>query len=351
MIRDYITIENLKTKRDMLIMSKIKKTLIIGSFSFFCLTLIPICITVQKEFVPINIVLSLIIFFFGGLVSGKAILNQFQEIEKSKDELLKRNAELTKKYSELVEWNEKFRLANELLGDTTEELRSKVTRSEKLAFIKQFTSAINHELRNPLLVIKNAHYYIKTKILKSGIAQNDDKLNHFIDLLSKQVEKCNDIITDFLSFTKQSILSLSEVNIEDIINEASDSQQFAEGIRVQKEYGCDIPKIKLDKRQIGVVFSNLISNACDSMGSSGILTITTELADNRVYVKFKDTGHGIPEKVAATMFEPLITTKTKGTGLGLSICKTIVEAHKGKIYFKNIIGEQAGAEFIVDLPV
>jgi signal transduction histidine kinase len=94
-------------------------------------------------------------------------------------------------------------------------------------------------------------------------------------------------------------------------------------------------------------------NSIESMPAGGELHITlahgARFDDDHVEIEIRDTGHGIPESMLETIFDPFITTKPKGSGLGLSICRGIVEAHRGSLRIANSpIG--AGAVALVSLP-
>jgi two-component system, LuxR family, sensor kinase FixL len=89
-----------------------------------------------------------------------------------------------------------------------------------------------------------------------------------------------------------------------------------------------------DKVQIQQVLINLVRNAIDAMSNSEhkeLSVITTPTADGMIEIQIVDTGPGIPDEVAAQLFQPFFTTKPHGLGVGLSICRTIVEAHGGQI--------------------
>jgi signal transduction histidine kinase len=115
----------------------------------------------------------------------------------------------------------------------------------------------------------------------------------------------------------------------------------------------DLPSISADPDQIRQVVWNLVSNAIQAVGGSGILTVATHLADPAegigVVLEVSDTGGGIPHDVVHNIFNPFFTTKAKGTGLGLPIVHAIVEKHGGTIHLDN--REGAGVAFSIFLPL
>jgi signal transduction histidine kinase len=115
----------------------------------------------------------------------------------------------------------------------------------------------------------------------------------------------------------------------------------------------DVPKVHADPVQLKLVLLNIVINACDAMEGNKAgdrsLTIATSCNQGRAQVSVSDRGSGISENVKERLFRPFVTTKPAGTGLGLSICRSIVEAHGGRLWASN--NQDRGATFFVGLPV
>jgi signal transduction histidine kinase len=114
------------------------------------------------------------------------------------------------------------------------------------------------------------------------------------------------------------------------------------GIEVVRDYDRSLPKLAAYEGELNQVWTNLIDNAVDAMNGSGILTVRTGRDGDRVLVEIGDTGPGIPEPVAAHIFEPFYTTKPvgKGTGLGLDICwRIVVQRHGGDLSVTSTPGD------------
>jgi signal transduction histidine kinase len=128
------------------------------------------------------------------------------------------------------------------------------------------------------------------------------------------------------------------------------SRTFASRARVQvvENYSADAPDVMADPEQLKQVFVNLISNAVQAMPDGGTLTIDTGQQDGFVFVRFTDTGPGIPDDVLGKIFDPFVSTRDAGTGLGLTIVHRIVDEHDGHI---EVASEQGvGTAFTVWLP-
>ena len=121
-------------------------------------------------------------------------------------------------------------------------------------------------------------------------------------------------------------------------------------IKIIRNYKSGIPKIKTGN--LYQVFCNLAKNALDAMPNGGELRISTSInKENKIVIRFQDTGTGLPQEKLDSIFEPFFTTKDKGkgTGLGLAICKDIIEGHNGRITAEN--APEAGSIFTVYLPL
>ena len=108
--------------------------------------------------------------------------------------------------------------------------------------------------------------------------------------------------------------------------------------------------VEADRIQIQQVLMNVIRNACEAVaGASGRVRVSTSTREGMVVVSVMDTGKGVSASASETLFKWTESSKPNGTGMGLSICRTIVEAHGGKLWLENSRGE--GACFSFSLPV
>jgi signal transduction histidine kinase len=118
--------------------------------------------------------------------------------------------------------------------------------------------------------------------------------------------------------------------------------RLGEGIQVVRDYDRSLPKLPAYEGELNQVWTNLINNAVDAMDGRGALAVRTRLDGDRVLVEIGDSGRGIPEAVAAHIFEPFYTTKPvgKGTGLGLDVCwRIVVQRHGGDLKFTSTPGD------------
>ena len=269
-----------------------------------------------------------------------------------------------------------YRQLNSTINDlkTTQE---KLVTQEKLASLGALTAGIAHEIKNPLNFINNFSD-ISNELLDDLLVEmnngDTEEINDIIGNLKQNLEKITNHGKRADSIVKGMLLhsrgSAGEKALTDI-NEVLD--QYAalayHGLRAldkdfnitfEKEYDKSIEKINVVPQDISRVFLNIINNACyaanDKKKKSGngfapIIKISTKNLQDKVEVRIKDNGMGIPEKIKSELFNPFFTTKPsgEGTGLGLSLSYDIVvKQHRGEIKVESKEGE--GAEFIIVIP-
>jgi C4-dicarboxylate-specific signal transduction histidine kinase len=132
------------------------------------------------------------------------------------------------------------------------------------------------------------------------------------------------------------------------------SELIDRGVTVHSELASSLPILQGDRVELQQVLINLVTNACDAMADmpseARALTIRTGLNGNDfVLISVCDAGPGIAEGKLEQVFEPFFTSKVNGMGLGLSVCRTIINAHGGKLWAEDNSGR--GATFHLLLPV
>ena len=212
--------------------------------------------------------------------------------------------------------------------------------------------SVGHELRNPLGVINTSIYYLK-------LAQTDAnaKIKQHHDMIEKEVQNANKIISDLLDFGRVISTDREQVSIPEIVQQIMDRFPLPETVKLVKQIPTSLPKIHIDSRHLEQILINLISNACQAMNNDGTLTISssrvnTDAGKNKqgemVLISIKDTGSGIQPDHIDKIFEPLFTTKTRGIGLGLAVSQKLAEANGGWLEVESQIGK--GSTFSLFAP-
>jgi PAS domain S-box-containing protein len=270
-------------------------------------------------------------------------------------ELFLHQAAITIENAELMESLEKARRELQVYADQLEqkveertrelrEIQDKLLKAQRLAVIGELAGMVGHDLRNPLTSIAGATYYIKRRISQTA----DEKVMEMLELIEKNIEYSNKIISDLLDYSREVKLDISEINLKALVEDALASVKIPRNIRLLKEVDSSL-KMKVDAEKIRRVLVNLIRNAVDAMPNGGTLIIKSRRKHRKVEFVVSDTGVGMSEEVMKKIWTPLFTTKAKGMGFGLSICKRFVEAHGGTITVESALGK--GSTFTVTLPI
>ncbi len=233
-----------------------------------------------------------------------------------------------------------------LIEERTEELseaQAKLIQREKMVQLGQLARGIAHELRNPLGVISNAVYY-----LKSLHAANEGTTTEYLNIIETEINRSEKTITDLLEYSREPVPLRDETDICKLLDEALMRLPAPESIRITKNVNGSVPPALIDGRQIGMVLNNLLTNAYQAMPDGGDLEIDIFQEDDQVRLAIHDTGAGIAAQNLPTIFEPFFTTKPKGIGLGLAISKTLVEVNGGEISVEST--ENEGSTFTLILP-
>jgi signal transduction histidine kinase/CheY-like chemotaxis protein len=212
----------------------------------------------------------------------------------------------------------------------------------KHATMLQVAASVAHELRNPLGVIRNSVYYIRSKI------HGDDKLIRHLEIIDQEIRASDQLIDQLANFHMPIKLSLGPLDVNAEINDVLSTVILPPTVAIVRHMSDNVPFAIADRDHLRRVFINLIRNALDAMEEGGELWIVTDLWNQAVRVSIADTGAGIPPKLLPRIFDPFFTTKAKGIGLGLAISKRIVSHHGGHIAVTSELCR--GTTFTITLP-
>ncbi|HEY9187380.1 MAG TPA: ATP-binding protein [Ignavibacteria bacterium] len=237
--------------------------------------------------------------------------------------------------------NRELIIANENLKIS----QAKMIQVAKLAAVGELSGGLAHEINNPLQILLG----------HVQLLQVDQDLPRRIEIIKEQIERISNITKRLLNFSRvvPGEFKSEPVPILEALDEILslvDFQLRDAGINLHKDYKCKNISVIGNKIYLQQVFLNIILNAKDALPNGGNITISSEIKDEYVLIKFTDDGVGIAPQNLSKIFSPFFSTKEskKGMGLGLSNSRWIILKHKGDIQVESKLNE--GTTFSVYLP-
>jgi two-component system, LuxR family, sensor kinase FixL len=232
-----------------------------------------------------------------------------------------------------------------------QELQDGLLHVSRLRAMGQMAAALAHELNQPLTATAN---YVRAALRLLDQADPDiARVRQAMEMAVQQTLRSGEIIRRLRAFVTRGEVSRRPENVAKLIEEASALALVGakeHGIKVMISSDPDLPSVVADRVQIQQVLLNLIRNAMEAMEDCEVreLSVGTVVDDTNVLISVADTGSGIPPEIEAKLFQPFVTTKPEGMGIGLSVCRTIVEAHGGRLWIES--NEGGGSVFRFSLP-
>ena len=231
--------------------------------------------------------------------------------------------------------------------------RSQLAHLSRVTMLGELSGSIAHEVSQPLTAILS-----NAQAAQMLLDQSEPDLNEVRDILRDIVtddQRAGEIIRRLRLLLKRGEVQLQPVNANELVREVLKlmrSELIDRGVTVSTDLASSLPTLQGDRVELQQVLINLVANACDAMAEmpseARTLTIRTRLdGDACVLISVCDAGPGIAEGKLEQVFEPFFTSKANGMGLGLSVCRTIINAHGGKLWAEHNSGR--GATFYLRL--
>ena len=238
--------------------------------------------------------------------------------------------------------------------DRLRQLQTELAHLSRVSCMGEMAAGIAHEVNQPLHAIANCAVACAKTIEAAG-DDSGDKVMAYIREISKQASNAGEIIRGMTKFVRQGPVRRGSVDVSDAVREALILAGFEaqrHGTRIETRLENPLPQVLADRIQVQQVLLNLVRNACEAMSATDaadrVVTISASAADGLVKVSVADNGPGFPPGECEKIFETFYSTKPDGMGMGLAISRTIVEAHRGRLWADE--NTNRGVSFHFTLP-
>ena len=238
------------------------------------------------------------------------------------------------------------------------ELERDLSQRERIRHMGDLAAGVAHDVRNPLNAIHLNIGQIRDEFVPEGERSRERFLRFTADV-QREVERLNQLVTNFLSLAQPAAESAESVMPNDLVDELYrllKKEATGQGIELELALADDLPPVQWNRQELKSAFLNIAINAIQAMREGGgRLEIATALRDGHdgreLLVRFTDDGPGIPAEDLERVFVPYYTTREGGTGLGMAIARRTAERHGGRLELSSTVGEGTAVAFVFPVPV
>ena len=225
-------------------------------------------------------------------------------------------------------------------------LEREVRMQDRLAAVGRLAAAIAHEIRNPLTSIAGSVSML------SGIPEMSEEHRKLLDIVTRESQRLNGIITDFLAYSRGKKYHFDKADLVLLLEDTLTLMRHRmtaenSGITIESQFSVPEALVIADGDRIKQVFWNIAENAVRAMRNGGTLRVSIERLRDEWQVSFADTGTGMTPQQTEKIFEPFQSSFEGGTGLGLAVVYQIMQAHEGQVWARSKPGQ--GTTFILRL--
>jgi PAS domain S-box-containing protein len=224
-----------------------------------------------------------------------------------------------------------------LAEEALREARADLERMARLTTMGEFTASIAHEINQPLAAIVT-----QSEAASRFLDRDEPDLDEVQDALSSIRQdgmRAGEVIRGLRALARKSGPQLTKLDIDDVIRQVlalARGELLRHDVVLRTELAAEDKPVMGDRVQLQQVLLNLIMNGVEALRGvterARELTVSSKVEPGSVLVAVKDTGTGLDPAVAERMFQPFFTTKPDGLGMGLAICRSIIEAHGGRLW-------------------
>lgn len=232
--------------------------------------------------------------------------------------------------------------------------QDELTHATRFMLMGEMASGLAHELNQPLTAVLSYLGPLKRSLDDANLSGETEFM---VGEITAEAERAAQIIRQLRTYVRRGEAHHVPANFGEIINDAirfAAATAEENGVKIRIDIAKTLPELMIDPIQIQQVVLNLVLNAIDELKDQpeGAREIVIQAGPDdlgNIKVRFSDTGGGMSAEVIQRVFDPFFSTKEDGMGMGLSICRSIIEAHGGRLRANSVPGE--GAEFMFTLPI
>jgi two-component system sensor histidine kinase HydH len=247
----------------------------------------------------------------------------------------------------VVEGRQRDREAGAIIQAQSEALQathSRLAQSEKLAALGQLATAIAHEVRNPLAIMRSA-----AQGMLEGTPPPGPEAVRACTFIIAEIDRLSNVVTSLLAFARPLQLRPRRIDVDELLGRtaALAREEYGDAVRLVRDQAGRVPHVHGDPDLVCQVLLGLVANAIEASPPGAEVRLGVHASDDGVELAVVDAGPGVAPDVRERIFEPFFTTRERGTGLGLAVARQIVQAHGGTIAVGDAPG--GGARFMVRL--
>ncbi|MCH8177111.1 MAG: HAMP domain-containing protein, partial [Proteobacteria bacterium] len=231
---------------------------------------------------------------------------------------------------------------------------TELIQAQKDSAWSEMARRLAHEIKNPLTPIQLSAERLQRKLSGKVAPDKQRMLDRYTQTIVQQVEAMKSMVNAFSDYARSPTQKPESLNLNQML-EAITTLYDADNddVAIELDLDSSIPMIQGDPVRLRQLVHNLIKNSLETIDQTGWIKMQTrcvrETGRQFAELSVEDSGSGVADEIADSLFEPYVTTKTSGSGLGLAIVKKIVDEHGGMVWTEK--GSQGGARFIVRLPL
>jgi signal transduction histidine kinase len=234
------------------------------------------------------------------------------------------------------------------------EMQSELAHANRVATMGQLTASITHEVNQPLAAMRNN--LTAALIFLDRTPPDLVEVREALTCAVKDNDRAGTVVGRIRALMQKEPTRTDSVNVNEAVCEVIEltyGEALKNGVSARTKLADGLPVIQGDRVQLQQVILNLILNAVQAMGAVAdgtreVLITTSQTDPNEVCLGVQDTGPGLSAETLPRLFEPFYTTKPGGMGMGLAICRSIIEAHGGRLWATRC--EPQGALFQFTIP-